>query len=144
MQIIPASNIACPWRVKTVELCTGWFRKGVSFLADFLKPRLSESHTANNSVQHTKDMLKYTPSGRQNLNRPNWRNRSEGMVCGFVFESTRRDIGKRRNSMSACSSRFSVEIHPPVACVGGARVSNRWVFVLLTWNGQAECQCRAA
>src|ERR1019366_10589590 len=45
MQIIPASNIACPWRVKTVELCTGWFGKGMSFLADFLEPRLVQSHS---------------------------------------------------------------------------------------------------
>ena len=45
MQIIPASNIACPWRVKTVELCTCWLGKGMSFLADFFKPRLPDSHT---------------------------------------------------------------------------------------------------
>src|ERR1039458_9754899 len=45
MQIIPASNIACPWRVKTVELCTGWFGKGMSLLADLLEPRLAQSHS---------------------------------------------------------------------------------------------------
>ena len=45
MQIIPASNIACPWRVRTVELCTGWFGKGMSLLADLLEPRLAQSHS---------------------------------------------------------------------------------------------------
>src|SRR5580700_770189 len=39
------SNIACPWRVKTVELCTRWLGKGMSFLADFFEPRLVQSHT---------------------------------------------------------------------------------------------------
>jgi len=45
MQIIPASNIACPWRVKTVELCTCWLAKGINLIANFLKPRLAQSHT---------------------------------------------------------------------------------------------------
>jgi hypothetical protein len=45
MQIIPASNIAYPWRVKTVELCTGWFGKGMNLITNFLKPRLAQSHT---------------------------------------------------------------------------------------------------
>src|ERR1700686_3607644 len=45
MQIIPASNIACPWRVKTVELCTGWFGKGMIFISNFLQPRLAQPHT---------------------------------------------------------------------------------------------------
>src|ERR1700686_2047231 len=45
MQITPASNFACPWRVKTVELCTGWFGKGMNFVSNFLQPRLAQSHT---------------------------------------------------------------------------------------------------
>ena len=45
MQIIPTSNIACPWRVKTVELCTCWLGKGMSFPADLLEPRLVQSHS---------------------------------------------------------------------------------------------------
>src|ERR1700686_1246884 len=45
MQITPASNFACPWRVKTVELCTGWFGKGMNFISNFLQPRLAEPHT---------------------------------------------------------------------------------------------------
>jgi hypothetical protein len=45
--IIPASNSACPFaNLKTVELGTCWLGKGISLLADFLEPRLAESHAA--------------------------------------------------------------------------------------------------
>ena len=90
-----------------MELCTGWFGKGMNLIVDFLKPRLAQSHTSIAIPLYKRVVFIRLLNCSEFSSRLSEISQTLDAITGIQFRLGSRGLDERWSLGSVCVSRCS-------------------------------------